>query len=68
MEKDDKDEHLLVHKMLAHKILPLTFKEESLAHSTLPFILFTHFGSAKKRKWKSEEEQKYVCGTQDPRP
>ena len=49
MEKDDKEEHLLVHKMLAHKVLPISFKEESLAHSTLPFILFTHFGSAKNR-------------------
>ena len=48
MEKDDKEEHLLVHKMLAHKVLPVTFKEDSLAHSTLPFILFTHFGSTKK--------------------
>ena len=48
MEKEDKEEHLVVHKTLAHKVLPMVFKEESLAHSTLPFILFTHFGSTKK--------------------
>ena len=50
MEKEDKEEHLVVHKTLAHKVLPVSFKEDTLAHSTLPFILFTHFGSKKKRK------------------
>ena len=48
MEKDAQEEHLVVHKTLAHKVLPISFKEDSLAHSTLPFILFTHFGSTKK--------------------
>ena len=52
MEKDAKEEHLVVHKTLAHKVLPISFKEESLAHSTLPFILFTHFGSTKKSQKK----------------
>ena len=50
MNKEDKEEHLVVHKTLAHKVLPISFKEESLAHSTLPFILFTHFGSTKKNQ------------------
>ena len=52
MEKDAQEEHLVVHKTLAHKVLPISFKEDSLAHSTLPFILFTHFGSTKKSQKK----------------
>ena len=54
MEEKDKVEHLSVHKTLAHKVLPITFKDESLAHSTLPFILLNHFGSTKEKKWKGK--------------
>ena len=50
MEEKDKVEHLSVHKTLAHKVLPITFKDESLAHSTLPFVLLNHFGSTKEKK------------------
>ena len=54
MVEEDKVEHLSVHKTLAHKVLPITFKDESLAHSTLPFILLNHFGSNKGKKWKGK--------------